>query len=227
MIVAALVMGFAGSVHCIGMCSPLAMAVTNMNSKALLNRMVYNAGRIMTYALLGALVSSLGYILPFSKFQNLLSIVLGILLLLAGMGLLKINIPILSRAIGWFTLSIRNLFGVFFKKKSLSAVFVLGTLNGLLPCGLILIALSFCITLSTSGEGSLFMLFFGLGTLPAMLGFTSILPVIVKRFRLNMYNVTRGMLMTSGVLLIARVYIVTLHHQESIRQGLIDIVLCR
>jgi sulfite exporter TauE/SafE len=71
------------------------------------------------------------------------------------------------------------------------------------------------------------MFFFGLGTLPAMLGFTSILPVILKRLRLNMYNVTSGMLMTSGVLLIARVYIVTLHHQESIRQGLIDIVLCR
>jgi sulfite exporter TauE/SafE len=227
MIVTALIMGLAGSLHCLGMCSPLAMAVTNMNSKALLHRTMYNAGRILTYSLLGALVSSLGYILPLLKFQNLISIILGMLLLIAGLGLLRINVPFLSRAAGSLTMVIKTLFASFLKKKTLGSVFVLGTLNGFLPCGLILIALSFCVTLKTAGEGMLFMLFFGIGTLPAMLGATGFLPFLFKRLKLNMLYLTRGMLITSGLLLIARVYIVSLHHQESIRQGIVDIVLCR
>ena len=227
MIVTALIMGLAGSLHCIGMCSPLAMAVTNMNAKALLNRTVYNGGRIFIYSLLGTLVSSIGYVIPFLKFQNLISVVLGIVLLISGVGLLRVNVPLISRAASSFTMSIKNLFGSFLKKKTPFSVFILGSLNGFLPCGLVLIALSFCATLKTPAEGMLFMLFFGIGTLPAMLGVTSFLPLIFSRLRFNITYLTRGMLITSGLLLIARVYIVSLHHQESIRQGIIDIVLCR
>ena len=220
-------MGLAGSLHCIGMCSPLAMTVTNMNSRALINRTVYNGGRILTYSILGALVASIGYLLPFLKFQNLISIVLGIFLLIAGVGLLRLNVPFISRAAGSLTTSIKALFGSFLKKRSLVSIFVLGGLNGLLPCGLVWIALSFCITLNTAGDGILFMLFFGIGTLPAMLGATSLLPFVFSRFKFNILYLTRAMLITSGILLIARVYIMNLHHQESIRQGIIDIVLCR
>lgn len=227
MILTALIMGLAGSLHCIGMCSPLAMAVTNMNAKALLNRTVYNAGRIIVYSVLGALVSSIGYFIPFLKFQNLISIVLGTLLLIVGFGLFRINVPIISRAAGSFTASVKALFGSFLKKKTLGSVFVLGGLNGFLPCGLVLIALSFCVTLKSAQEGMLFMLAFGIGTLPAMLGVTSLLPFVFNKLRFNMTYLTRGMLIISGLLLIARVYVVSLHHQESIRQGIIDIVLCR
>jgi uncharacterized protein len=227
MIITALIMGLAGSLHCLGMCSPLAMAVTNMNSKAFLNRIIYNAGRVLAYALFGALVSSAGHILPISKFQNLLSIVLGIVLLIAGIGLLKISIPFLSRSLGSFTFYVKTLFGSFLIKKTMGSLFILGGLNAFLPCGLILVALSFCIALETAREGFLFMLFFGIGTLPAMLGFTSILPVIVNRLKFNMLYVTRGMLVVSGLLLIGRVYLVHIHHQESIRQGIIDVILCR
>lgn len=227
MIVTALIMGFVGSLHCIGMCSPLAMAVSNMNAKALINRTVYNAGRILVYASLGALVSSIGHLLPFSRFQNLLSIILGALLIVAGVGLLKINNPAITRTVGGVTLFLKKTFGSFLKKKSMGSVFFLGALNGLLPCGLVLIALSFCVTLKTPVAGWFFMLFFGIGTLPAMLGATSILPVIFDKLRFNMLALTKGMLIASGALMIARVYFVHVHHQESIRQGIIDVVLCR
>lgn len=227
MVVTALIMGLAGSLHCAGMCSPLAMAVTNMSSKVFLNRLIYNAGRILTYAALGALVSGMGYLLPISRFQNLLSILLGITLLLAGCGFLKISIPVLSKAAAQFTHRIKNLFSLFLGKKNSGSVFVLGALNGLLPCGLILIALSYSVTLRSPGQGLLFMTVFGLGTLPVMLGLTSVLPVIVKRFDFNISHITRGMLVLSGLLLIARVFIVQIHHEKSIQQGIIDVVLCR
>ncbi len=74
MLITALIMGFAGSLHCAGMCSPLVMAMTSMKRGALINKLIYNSGRILTYGFFGALVSSVGAILPLSKYQNLFSI---------------------------------------------------------------------------------------------------------------------------------------------------------
>ena len=227
MLLTALIMGFAGSLHCIGMCSPLAMAVSNMNPNAFFTRAIYNAGRILMYGILGAAVSSVGYLIPMAKFQNLMSIILGIALLLVGVGLLKTNIPWLSKVVARFASYIKNIFAIFLRRKSIGGTFILGTLNGLLPCGLVLIALTYCITLPSSSEGFTFMLIFGLGTLPVMLGLTSLLPQLFKKLKLNIQYATTSMLIISGIVLIARVFILQLPHKASLQQGVIDIVLCR
>jgi uncharacterized protein len=147
--------------------------------------------------------------------------------LLVGVGLLKPNIPILSRAVGKFATVIKNLFSKFLRQKNHGAVFLLGTLNGLLPCGLVLIALSYCLTLQSPLQGFYFMVMFGVGTLPVMLGLTSIIPSLIKRFHFNLHYITSGMLVVSGVLLIARVFFIHLPHHASVQEGIIDIVLCR
>jgi sulfite exporter TauE/SafE len=71
------------------------------------------------------------------------------------------------------------------------------------------------------------MLLFGAGTLPIMLGFTSVLQFIVKRFHFDMRNITTGMLILSGIALIARVFILHLPQAPSFKEGVIDIVMCR
>lgn len=223
----ALIMGFAGSLHCVGMCSPLAMAVTNMSSHAWINRLVYNFGRIITYGILGTMVATAGFATPLSQFQNLISIILGVCLLLVGAGLMKVNIPVITKAINGATKILKQLFGQFLQRRSYGSVFVLGMLNGVLPCGLVLIALSFCLTLATPFEGSLFMLSFGLGTLPIMLGFTGFLQFAIKRFKLNFTYITTGMILFSGIVLIARVFITEIPHHAGTEQGLIDIIICR
>jgi sulfite exporter TauE/SafE len=223
----ALIMGLAGSLHCVGMCSPLAMAVTSSRSGASLKRLVYNAGRIFTYSILGMIVASLGFVIPIFKFQNLVSIVLGIILLLVGIGTLKAKIPYLSTFIGIQTTRLKILFAKFLQRKGLSSVLFLGSLNGLLPCGLVYIALAYCLTLQSPLEGFGFMSLFGVGTLPAMLGLTSLLQQLVKRFNLSLKHVTSGMMILAGILLIARVFIVHLPHKASLQEGVIDIVLCR
>lgn len=227
MLVTALIMGLAGSLHCVGMCSPLAMVVSNMNPHAFLNRIVYNTGRILIYGALGALAASAGFIIPLSKFQNLISILLGMILLLVGIGLLKPTIPLLSKVVSKFTSFIKNLFAKFLMRKTYGSVFFLGALNGLLPCGLVLIALTYCLTLQSPAEGFSFMIVFGAGTLPVMLGLTSLISALVKQFNFNIRYFTTGMLIASGILLIARVFIVQLPHKASLQQGVIDIVLCR
>ena len=227
MIVTALIMGFAGSMHCVGMCSPLAMAVSSMNANALLNKIIYNTGRIFTYGLLGAAVTTTGFITPLSKYQNLVSIILGIGLLLIAAGLLKPTIPFLSQAVGSFTVLLKSLFAKFIKKKNYGSILFLGVLNGFLPCGLVLIALTYALTLNSTLDGFTFMLLFGAGTLPVMLGLTGVLQYSIIRFNLNLKSITTGMLILSGALLIARVFITELPHHPSIEEGIIDIVLCK
>ena len=226
MVLTALIMGLTGSLHCVGMCSPLAVAVGNMNTRAFLNRVTYNAGRIVTYGVLGLGIAGVGLALPISKFQNLVSVFLGVILLLAGIGLLKLNIPIFSRAIGTLTYTIKKLFTKFLNRKNFGSVFLLGTLNGILPCGLVWIALTYSLTLQSPLAGFSFMVLFGVGTLPVMLGFTSIITQLLKRFNFNFQHITSAMLILSGILLIVRVFIIHLPHHHSLQQGVVDIVLC-
>ena len=226
MVLTALIMGLTGSLHCVGMCSPLALAVGNMNTRAFLNRVTYNAGRIVTYGVLGLGIAGVGLALPISKFQNLVSVFLGVILLLAGIGLLKLNIPIFSRAIGTLTYTIKKLFTKFLNRKNFGSVFLLGTLNGILPCGLVWIALTYSLTLQSPLAGFSFMVLFGVGTLPVMLGFTSIITQLLKRFNFNFQHITSAMLILSGILLIVRVFIIHLPHHHSLQQGVVDIVLC-
>lgn len=224
--ITALILGFAGSMHCLGMCSPLVMAVTSMTPKSILNRVVYNSGRILTYASMGAVVSSAGLVLPLHKFQSIVSIALGIVLLLRGLGgVKKIKIPGLTSFLQRVSASIKNRFAHLLKQKKLSGIFALGSLNGLLPCGLTAIALTWCVTLRGPGDGFNFMLLFGAGTLPVMLGFTALLPVVLKKINWSIRKLSTGMLILSGCLLIARVFLVHVSHAPS--GSIVEIIMCK
>jgi uncharacterized protein len=227
-VLTALIIGLAGSLHCLGMCSPLVMAATAMRPSIVLSRVLYNAGRIFTYALLGTIVAGVGMALPERNYQNLLSIVLGIALLLIAFGAIRsINIPGLTSMMQSISLRLKNVFGNYINQRGHASVFILGSINGLLPCGLTFLALTYCLTLQRPIDGFNFMLLFGAGTLPIMLGFTSVLQFIVKRFHFDMRNLTTGMLILSGVALIARVFIIHMPQATSFKEGVIDIVMCR
>ena len=103
---------------------------------------------------------------------------------------------------------------------------VLGMLNGILPCGLSFIALTFCLTLSEPMEGFGFMLVFGIGTLPAMVVLPSVINVVVNKFNWQISRITTSLLIASGGLLVVRVFLTALTHAHSIQEG-VDIVLCR
>ncbi|HCW08320.1 MAG TPA: hypothetical protein DGG95_13250 [Cytophagales bacterium] len=228
MFVTALIIGFAGSWHCVGMCSPLAMAVSNLTSSNLLNRFIYNVGRIGTYALLGAIVSLVGYTFPLIQYQNLLSLLIGVVLLMVGVGgISRIKIPFFTTQLAKFSGVLKKLFAHFLKKKNPLSVFLLGTCNGFLPCGLTFLALSYCITFNTPVDGIYFMLLFGVGTLPAMIGLSSLLLKGALKINLSVQQLTVILFILSGTLLIGRVLLVHLPHAHSLTEGMMDIVVCR
>lgn len=227
MIWTALILGFAGSLHCIGMCSPLAMAVTNLSTKAMSNRLLYNMGRIFTYGVLGAIIASVGFALPMAKYQDLLSVMMGIILV--SIGFLSVTywrISFVSVLLSKLNIVLKKKFSYLLQRKNLASVFLLGTLNGFLPCGLTFLALSYCVILKTPIEGFSFMAMFGLGTLPALLGFTKVFTWMVHRFNLRLQQVSPSLFVISGILLIARVFIIHLPHANSVASGMLDIVTC-
>jgi uncharacterized protein len=228
MVFTALIMGIAGSLHCVGMCSPLVMAVTNLQPNAIFSRLIYNTGRILTYALLGTVVSGISLVLPLYKYQNVISIALGVsLLVIAVFGTTTIHIPFVSKRLQLLTINLKSVFSKFINTKSNTSLLLLGSINGLLPCGLTFLALSYCLTLQGPIDGFNFMLLFGAGTLPAMLGFTTFFHWLTKKFNYNLKWLTTSMLILSGILLIARVFIIHLPQSPSLKQGMIDIIMCR
>lgn len=201
----AFILGFAGSIHCMGMCSPLAMSVTNMSANAILSRIVYNSGRIMTYGIIGGVVASVGLGFPLIKYQNLLSILLGVSLLVIGLsGMSMIKVPFVTNALGSFSMLLKRQFSKFLQRKSYFSTFILGSLNGILPCGLSFLALTYCLTLAGPADGFIFMSAFGFGTLPVMLGAGTVFQVLISRFNIRPHKISILLLVISGILLLYR-----------------------
>jgi uncharacterized protein len=173
MLWSAFLIGLFGSFHCIGMCGPIALAlpVQQNNAFSLISgRVLYNVGRALTYAAIGLVFGLLGQGLSLAGFQQSVSILAGVLILL--MVLLPSGFTqrlyLLKPAYG-FTNFLKRKFGILFKKKSVLSVFLIGLLNGFLPCGLVYIAVAGAIASGGYMQGALYMFVFGLGTLPIML----------------------------------------------------------
>ncbi|HEX6891767.1 MAG TPA: sulfite exporter TauE/SafE family protein [Chryseolinea sp.] len=224
----ALLIGITGSLHCAGMCTPLLMAVTNLTSSVITNRLLYNGGRILTYGILGSVFSGAGSLLPISPYQSLLSLLFGAaLIVMAFFRFGHFKIPLLQRGITQLTTFLKERFAFLLSKKSFLSVFIMGTLNGFLPCGMTLIALSYCLVLAGPLDGFNFMLLFGVGTLPVMLGFAPLLLMGIRKLNFSIQKATTVMMICSGAILVARVFIYASVEAGLRDVGMMDVVLCR
>jgi len=223
----ALIIGFMGSLHCVGMCSPLAMAVANLSPRTMISRLLYNSGRILTYSILGATVASVGFALPLTHYQNVMSLVLGLaLVVLSVVSFGKMRSGLFFSFLASIAYQLKKWFSALLQKNNYGSVFSLGLINGLLPCGLSLLALTYCVILPSPREGFVFMLCFGLGTLPAMIGMAGILSKVITYFHLNILYATKAMFFISGILLVVRVFVFHTHDGPA-HQSLVDMVMCR
>lgn len=165
-------LGLLGSFHCIGMCGPIALSIPSRDSSKpamFVRGILYNSGRIFTYAFLGFGLGILGMGATIAGYQNVLSIVLGALIV--GFAIFpRIKLPgglkkIYQNSQSMISSSIASLF----KEKSASSSFLIGLLNGFLPCGFVVTALAVALVTDTALHSSIYMALFGLGTLPVML----------------------------------------------------------
>jgi len=172
MFLTAFLLGLLGSLHCIGMCGPIAfmLPVDRGNSfKKVIQVSSYHFGRLFAYALIGLVFGILGKGFDLFGLQQHLSIAIGILMivvvLLPKKQMAKISIITpLYKAIS----KVKSAMGDAFKKKTADTFLTIGFLNGFLPCGLVYIAVFGAIASAGILEGSLYMFLFGLGTVPLM-----------------------------------------------------------
>jgi uncharacterized protein len=170
---APLLLGLAGSLHCVGMCGPLMLALPldALGKLHVLRQMlVYHTGRILMYAALGVFFGLLGKGLAIAGLQKTLSITAGIFML--GMALLSWRFERLITALpgfGVFSRRVKSGMGNLLRHNPTGSTFSLGLLNGLLPCGMVYAALAGAIAATDGAQGGLFMVVFGLGTLPLLL----------------------------------------------------------
>ena len=163
--------------HCVGMCGGIVVAYssTKIDERSpkftqALSHLFYSFGRVLTYTILGAIFGYIGGVATFNNYANgTLLIIAGILMILTGLSLLgKVKFLTLiehtfSKS-NWYQKSFRT----FLRSKTLGSFFMLGMLNGLLPCGFVYF---FAITAASTASplwGALVMLIFGLSTIPAM-----------------------------------------------------------
>lgn len=171
-IIAAISLGFLGSFHCIGMCGPIALALPVNNKTTFQKTMListYNLGRILTYSIFGLLFGLIGQGFAIAGYQQMLSVIIGAIILI---GLLvpekhTHKYKFTSKTISIFS-KIKNHLQRLFQTQSKPSFFLIGLLNGLLPCGLVYMGIAGAIATGNSLHGMLFMAVFGFGTLPIM-----------------------------------------------------------
>jgi len=182
--ISALLIGIGGSLHCVGMCGPLMMSTWMMDESKnlqLKNWIVYHAGRLSVYMVWGIVFGTIGSSIRWFGWQQNIAISLGIGMLL--MLVLTKLIPSFDTLLSKNPISqyLRKHLAPWIYKNNSSSSLAAGVLNGILPCGLVYVALAGATAVQDIWKGGLFMLTFGIGTLPAL----TVVALFSKRIPFN------------------------------------------
>jgi sulfite exporter TauE/SafE len=207
MFLSAIIFGLLGSFHCIGMCGPIAfmLPIDRKNkTKGFFQILSYHLGRLFSYSLIGLLFGFLGKGFYFFGFQQQLSIIVGvsmILVVLFPVFFAKVN---LSKSITKVISKVKNALGKELKKKRNDTFFTIGFLNGFLPCGLVYMAVFGALATTNAFSGSLYMFIFGLGTIPLMTAVVYLGNFTKGSLRKNIQKMIPIVVVIIGVLFILR-----------------------
>lgn len=209
----AFLMGLLGSVHCVGMCGPLVLATTQRHdrtSEMAVHQGLYHLGKALAYAVLGlaaaALVGLIGEALGayLAGAQRVLSIGLGILLIVLGVGLLSgarwlEGYGLINRIPGF-----RGAMRALIRERHLGATVGLGFLNGFLPCGLVYAALALAAATGSALVGAAVMLAFAAGTVPALVVVGTLGHVVRPAWQTRLHRAAGVLLIIAGLPTILR-----------------------
>jgi sulfite exporter TauE/SafE len=206
--ISALLLGLMGSVHCAGMCGPIAIALPlhgNTVGQKIFGGSLYNLGRTITYGIMGAIFGFLGQGLQMLGFQQKVSVIMGALMIIS------VLFPALfknqySMHKSWFSAvgKLKKKIGAMFSIRSFQSLFFIGMLNGLLPCGLVYMAIAGAIGMGGVAEGSLYMILFGLGTIPMLLAISLAGNVLSHSVRNKINKLIPVLVIVVGLLFILR-----------------------
>lgn len=206
--ISAFILGLAGSFHCAGMCGPIALTLP-LPGSTLLSKiyggLLYNGGRTITYALMGALFGLIGQGFHLIGFQQVISVVMGVIMILLVLfpGFFGKIIPAGSCTTGMVA-RLKSGFSRLLSVRNFRSLLFIGLLNGLLPCGLVYMAVAGAIAAGNVASGALYMLFFGLGTIPMLLFISLMGNLVTATLRNRINRLIPVLVCIVGVLFILR-----------------------
>lgn len=204
--------GLLGSLHCVGMCGPV-MLLFGQASQRTDRVFLYHFGRVSSYLLIGVVLGSIGSFAVLLQVQQVAVLVLGLAILLV------YGIPSLrNRLERWyyqsdFYQSIRKTISSNLSRRN--RWLVSGIANGFFPCGMTYIAAAGAIAMANWWQGGVFMLSFGLGTLPALLVLQYSGAFFMKRFKAHIAKSLQVVAFLSGVLMMYRGTVMSFPHFEN------------
>jgi len=208
MLYSAFIFGLISSFHCIGMCGPIAMMlpVDHQNEVKKTTQIVtYHIGRLTAYATIGLIFGLLGRGFFLAGLQQKMSIFIGVLMIIVVLIPEKIFSEYnFSKPIYKLISKIKSNLGSHFKNKSYKSLFIIGLLNGFLPCGMVYVALFGAIAMQSAGYGVLYMLLFGLGTIPLMTAVVYLHSLLKMSFRNKIQKAIPYVAVIIGILFILR-----------------------
>ena len=207
-ILPALTLGLAGSLHCLGMCGPIAFVLPVSRNRPLYQSAQiasYHLGRMISYAAIGFIFGLLGRGIVLFGWQQNMSIGIGILMILTVIG---IYFPIKKWSFSpWFYTmvgALKSKFSYFLNRRQPYAFLGMGLLNGLLPCGLVYMAVLGAMLTGDAVSGAAFMALFGLGTVPMMTFAVFSAGKLKGKFRLGVQRMLPIILLLFGILMVVR-----------------------
>jgi len=200
----AFMIGLLGSLHCIGMCGPLAFSVPVVKPGWLFlvaDKLAYQFGRILAYCSLGIIIGLIGQQLWLAGIQQGVSIFSGVLILMAACS----RIFKLSRfkpKNQWLLAPFNRMFNYALKHKANHLI--IGFINGFLPCGFVYLALAGALNTNGVAHAVTYMFWFGLGTLPLMFIATISMSFTGSMLRNKINRVIPYMMLFLGIWFICR-----------------------
>jgi hypothetical protein len=207
LLISGLLLGLISSVHCAGMCGPVALALPIQllpKKEKSIAILLYNIGRIITYSLLGLIAGMAGRFIMVGSFQQIFSVVfgIGILVIITASYVFKKSLHITP--LNNLYNRLQMFMGRQLKQQGLPAIFMLGMANGLLPCGMVYMAVTGALTMGSLSGGMLYMFLYGMGTLPAMLAISFLGSMLHVSVRNKFNKISPYILASVAVLLILR-----------------------
>lgn len=208
MLYSAFIFGLISSFHCIGMCGPIAMMLPvdrNNPAKKAVQFITYHLGRITAYGSIGLLFGLLGKGFFLAGIQQQLSIFIGIAMILVILIPEKIFAKYnFSKPVYKWISRMKQILGSHFKNKSFKSLYIIGLLNGFLPCGMVYVALFGAIAMQSATYGVIYMILFGLGTVPLMTSVVYINSFLTIRTRNRIQKIIPYVGVIIGILFILR-----------------------
>ncbi|HHW24993.1 MAG TPA: heavy metal transporter [Clostridiales bacterium] len=197
------VVGLLTSLHCVAMCGGINLSVSMPQGgerrdagAAILPSLLYNFGRILSYTVIGGIVGAIGSAISLSgTVKGIVQLVAGVFMILMGLNMLGV-FPWLRKLTPRLPGVLAGKIGKAGAKKS---PFIVGLLNGFMPCGPLQAMQLYALSTGSMVKGALSMLAFGLGTAPLMLGLGAFASLISKKHALKAIKIFAAAVVALGI----------------------------